>query len=180
MSRAPLKTRIDAILDRLVEYDVLSNREAPDRRAELGAGTSHLWLGRQQVEAGGEVVDEAVACLDVVLGDVDGDLEKVGVGFRAPRDAAHLRLLDPVRLRTRRFRSAASKSAEGPLSIPFWTSRRSSSSRISLMRSRSSRSRSASRTTSLADRYRPLFTLSLTSCSSSLVRDTFTEASLQV
>lgn len=163
-----------------VEDEVATNRIAPDPGNELRSKAPGPRHTRQQGATPEDAVHQAVSGAGVVRRDVPPDVDQVCAGrFGEPRPAQARFFRLESRRRPSTFMASAvlgSKGTESPRSrarTPAKTWRRNSANSARRSRSRSSSKRRASRTTSLAEPYRPLLTLSVTSFSRWGVSETF-------
>ena len=171
----------DPALRLSVENQIAADRKDPDLRCEVRPKASQAGQRGQPLALTPDPVDQTVGGPWLLFRDVQPDLGEVGLcRTQEARSPLQSRFLSPARRRRPSALMAArvlrSKGRDSPRSralMPTLSSRRSRSISTRRKCSRSSRRRRASRTTSLAEPYRPLATLRLTSRSSSGVSDTF-------
>src|SRR5205823_4618406 len=157
---------VDAGSNLDVEDEVLADRQAPKPRREVVSRASHSRRVGQALKSLPKGSYPTRCCSGAaVLGDVGTDISKVSLGGPRDAEATH-------RLRFAFASSWFSRSSWSRNSLPSTTSPRFEASmpmaifrlrsarRCSRVRSRSLSSRSASRTTSLAEVYIPLSTFS--------------------
>ena len=97
-----------------------ASRTAAQLRPELGPGTTHQRLRRQEPELFVQPIDPAIRRIEVVLGDVVPDLRDVVSRQGPTRDAGHsaFAVLAERRVRACRFTAALSQASAGPLATP--------------------------------------------------------------
>ncbi|HEV7377770.1 MAG TPA: hypothetical protein VGN95_23845 [Pyrinomonadaceae bacterium] len=81
----------DAIGDRLVEDDVVLDREAAQVHQQFVAGAAHLRVFGQPLTLLVDQIKQSVGPLDARLGNVVPDISKVLLGQRRDKNGRHLR-----------------------------------------------------------------------------------------